>query len=171
VQCWPLEETRTANSSCVWVAEATVEGRTYTARSRYCPANGLARQLIAAGLADRPLVIRYDGLSGSMSYRSFHAAASWTFSEGDRPVRRVQYKAPPEGLFSDRGTEQKSVSSPTANVVEVALSDGCKIIALPLEETRRCDSCGKDFRPTRRAGRFCSPRCRLRAWRDREAAE
>ena len=35
----PDEATRTSNSACVWIAEATVEGRTYTARSRYGPAN------------------------------------------------------------------------------------------------------------------------------------
>jgi hypothetical protein len=37
----------------------TVEGRTYTARSRHGAANELARQLVAAGLADRPMVIRH----------------------------------------------------------------------------------------------------------------
>jgi hypothetical protein len=46
-------------SACVWIAEVTVEGRTYTARSRHGAANELARQLVAAGLADRPMVIRH----------------------------------------------------------------------------------------------------------------
>jgi hypothetical protein len=39
VTTWPDEATRTSNSACVWIAEATVEGRTYTARSRYGRAN------------------------------------------------------------------------------------------------------------------------------------
>jgi CheY-like chemotaxis protein len=56
-------------------------GCTYTAQSRHGPANQLARQLVAAGLPDRPMVIRYRGLAGTMTYRSFHAAATWTFSE------------------------------------------------------------------------------------------
>jgi hypothetical protein len=50
VTTWPDEATRTSNSACVWTAEAMVEGRTYTARSRHGPANQLARQLVAAGL-------------------------------------------------------------------------------------------------------------------------
>jgi hypothetical protein len=62
----------------------TVESRNYTARSRHGPANQLARQLVAAGFPDRPMVIRYRGLAGTMTYRSFHAAATWNFSEGER---------------------------------------------------------------------------------------
>ena len=65
---WPDEATRTSNSACVWTAEAMVEGRTYTARSRHGPANQLARQLVAAGFPDRPMVIRYRGLEGTMTY-------------------------------------------------------------------------------------------------------
>ena len=30
--------------------------------------------------------------------RSFHAAATWNFSEGERRLRRVRYKEPPEGI-------------------------------------------------------------------------
>src|ERR1700730_17750574 len=89
VTTWPDEATRTSNSACVWIAEATVEGRTYTARSRHGPANELARQLVAAGLPDRPMVIRHLGLAGTMTYRSFHAAARWTFSEGERMLPRA----------------------------------------------------------------------------------
>ena len=84
-----------------------VEGRTYTARSRHGPANELARQVVAAGLADRPMVIRYHGLAGAMTYRSFHAAATWTFGEGERTLRRVRYREPPEGFFLGSGTGQK----------------------------------------------------------------
>ena len=49
VTTWPEEATRTANSGCVWIAVATVEGGIYTARSRHGVANELARQLVAAG--------------------------------------------------------------------------------------------------------------------------
>jgi hypothetical protein len=48
VMTWPIEATRTPNSACVWIAEATVEGRTYSARSRHRAANELAWQLVAA---------------------------------------------------------------------------------------------------------------------------
>ena len=98
VTAWPDEATRTSNSACVWTAEAMVEGRTYTAQSRHGPANQLARQLVAAGFPDRSMVIRYRGLAGTMTYRSLHAAATWTFSEGERRLRRVRYKEPPEGI-------------------------------------------------------------------------
>jgi hypothetical protein len=62
--------------------EFGVEGRTYTARSRHGAADELARQLVAAGLADRPMVIRHHGLAGTTTYRSFRTAAMWTFGRG-----------------------------------------------------------------------------------------
>ena len=96
-------------SACVWIAEATVDGVAYTARSRHGAPNALARRLVAAGLADRPMVIRYQGLAGTMLRRSFHAAANWTYSEGDQSLRRVRYKERPEGLFSVRGPGQNAL--------------------------------------------------------------
>jgi hypothetical protein len=93
VTTWPDEATRTSNSACVWIAEATIEGRIYTARSRHGPANELARALVAAALLDRQMVIHCLGLAGTMTYRSFRAAATWTFSEGERALRRVRGQA------------------------------------------------------------------------------
>jgi hypothetical protein len=78
VTCRPEEATRTPSSACVWVAEATVDGRTYTARSRHGAPNEAARRLVAAGIGDRPMAIRYRGLAGTMTWRSLHAAATWT---------------------------------------------------------------------------------------------
>jgi len=118
VMTWPIEATRTPNSACVWIAEATVEGRTNTARSRHGAANELARHLVAAGLADRPMVIRHHGLAGTTTYPSFHAAAMWTFGEGERTLRRIRYRQPPEGGFLGSGTGQKCVSSPMAGDME-----------------------------------------------------
>jgi hypothetical protein len=166
VTTWPEAATRTSNSACVWIAEATVEGSTYTARSRHGSANELARHLVAAGLPDRPMVIRYHGLAGTMTYRSFHAAATWTFSEGERTLRRVRYRAPPEGVFLGRGTGQKCVSSPVADDVESRPANERKAgAAPPAVETRHCDECDTDFRPARPWSRFCCPACRLRAHR------
>jgi hypothetical protein len=116
VTTWPDESTRTPNSACVWIAEATVDGRLYVARSRHGAPNELARQLVAAGVADRQMVIRSRGLAGTMTYRSFYAAAGWTYSEGDQPLRRVRYREQPEGLFLVCGDAQKCVSSPKADV-------------------------------------------------------
>jgi hypothetical protein len=159
VTTWPDESTRTPNSGCAWIAEATAEGRVYTARSRHGAPNELARQLVAAGLADRPMVIHYAGLAGTLAYASFHTAASWTFNEGDRPLRRVRYRERPEGVFLASGTGQKCVSSPAADDVVIPEPD-------PLRTGRRkCVSCDGDFLPTRPWSRFCSPACRLRAHR------
>ena len=71
------------------------EGRTYTARSRHGAANALARQLVAAGLADRSMVIRYHGLAGTMIYHSFHTAAismsmAWANSYASRSTADVR---------------------------------------------------------------------------------
>jgi hypothetical protein len=166
VTTWPDEATRTSNSACVWTAEAMVEGRTYTAQSRHGPANQLARQLVAAGLPDRPMVIRYRGQEGTMTYRSFHAAATWTFSEGERRLRRVRYREPPEGVFLGSGTGQKCVSSPAADDVPRPPANGRKAEApLRAVETRHCEACDANFRPARSWSRFCGPACRLRAYR------
>jgi hypothetical protein len=162
----PDEATRTANSACVWIAEATVDGRTYVAHSRHGAANALARKLAAAELTDRPMVVRYQGLAGTVTWRSFYAAANWTYSEADQPLRRVRYKERPEGLFSVSGTKQKCVSSAPDDDVAVPPAHGHKTQApAPTIEMRRCDGCGGDFRPARPWSRFCSPACRLRAHR------
>lgn len=168
--CRPDEATRTANSPCSWIVEATIEDQTYTARARHGAPNELARRLVAAGLTDRRMVIRYQGLAGSMTYRSFHAAATWTYSEGNQPLRRVKYREPPEGVFLGSGARQKCVSSPVADGVEMPPADGHKMEApAPTPEMRCCDGCGADFRPTRPWSRFCRPACRLRAHRSGRA--
>jgi hypothetical protein len=162
VTTWPDEVTRTPNSACAWVAEAMVEGCVCVARSRHGAPNELARQLVAAGLADRPMVIHYRGRAGTMTYRSVHAAAIWTYSEGDQPLRRVRYREQSEGLFLGSGTREKCVSSRAADVVEVPPPDGRETHS---PATRRCEGCDGDFRPARPWSRFCSPACRLRTYR------
>ena len=61
VRVRPLEETRTPNNGCIWLAECEVEGRRFEARSRHGAANALARELVAAGFADRPLEVHAMG--------------------------------------------------------------------------------------------------------------
>ena len=111
VTCRPLEGSRTSQSPCAWLAEATVDGVPYSARSRNGAANKLARLLVAAELADRPMLIRYQGLAGSMNYRSFHAAARAILKEGNRPLRRVRYRELPEDGFPCTRTDRKRGSS------------------------------------------------------------
>jgi hypothetical protein len=162
VSCWADESTRTPNSACAWVAETMVEARVYVARSRHGAVNKMARQLVAAGLADGPMVVHYRGCLGTMTYRSFHAAATWTFSEGDQPLRRVRYREQPEGLFPVCGTRQKCVSSAGDDVLEPPPVDEPETQAA---ETRFCDGCDGEFLPARPWSRFCSSACRLRAHR------
>jgi hypothetical protein len=69
-------------------------------------------------------LIHYRGHAGTMTYRSFHAAATWIFSEGDQPLHRVRYREQPEGLFFVCGAGQKSISSPRADVPEPAPERG-----------------------------------------------
>jgi hypothetical protein len=164
----PDEATRTPNSACVWIAEATIDGRTYVARSRHGAPNALARNLVVAGFRDRPMVVDYQGLAGTVTWRSFHAAANWTYSESDRPLRRVRYKEPPEGLFLVSGIEEKCVSSALDDDVEVRPADLHETEEpAPTAGVRRCDECGGDFRPARPWSRFCRPACRLRAHRSK----
>jgi hypothetical protein len=162
VTCRSDEATRTPNSSCAWVAETMVDGRVYVARSRYGAANELARQLVASGLADRPMVIHYRGRAGVMTYGSFHAAATRTFREGDQPLHRVRYREQPEGLFLVFGTGQKCVSSPGDNEVDPLGADTHETHSPTM---RPCEGCESDFLPARPWSRFCSPACRLRSYR------
>jgi hypothetical protein len=159
VTCRPDEATRTPNSACLWIAEATVDGRGYVARSRRGAPNVLARQLVNAGLADRAMVIHYTGLAGPMTYRSFHGAATWTFGEGDQPLRRVRYKERPEGLFLESGEGGNAFHRTPDDVVALPEPDPLKT------GLRRCVSCDGDFFPARPWSRFCSSACRLRAHR------
>jgi hypothetical protein len=162
VTCRSDQATRTPNSASAWVAETMVEGRVYVVRSRHGAPNELARQLVAAGLADRPMVMHYLGRAGTTTWRSFHAAAEWTYSEGDQPLHRVRYREQPEGLFLVYGTGEKCVSSGAADVLEVPPADGRET---HFPATRRCVGCESDFLPARTWSRFCSPTCRLRAHR------
>ena len=99
----PLEETRTPNSGCVWLAECEVEGRRFEARCRHGAANALARELVGAGFGDAPLEVHFEGTAGCMRWSSIAAAARYTISEGAAtPISRVPWKEFPgaEGLNS-----------------------------------------------------------------------
>ena len=176
VMSWPDETTRTLNGPCVWIAEGTVDGRRFRARSRHGAPNALARQLLAAGLADRPMVIRYRGLAGAMTHRSFRAAAKWTYTEGaSTPVKRVPYRewkpgAPVltgcpetvEGEGQERGGALFNGSLEPAGSVTPKTGD-----RTPDSEQRPCAICGRLFRPWRPQATHCSGACRQKAYRQR----
>jgi hypothetical protein len=100
VTTWPDEAKRTSNSACVWIAEATVEGRIHIARSRHGPANELARQLVAAGLLDRPMVIRCRGLAGCCANG---AGADPRAPCGSAATQCAMRPRPPSGARSSAG--------------------------------------------------------------------
>jgi hypothetical protein len=101
-----------------------------------------------------------------MFYGGVHAAATWTYSEGDQPLRRVRYREQQEGLFLRSGIRQKCVSSPAVDDSQTLPADGGETHALvPAAGTRRCEECDGDFLPARSWSRFCSSTCRLRAHR------
>jgi hypothetical protein len=101
----------------------------------------------------------YRGLAGTMTWRSFHAAATWIYSEGDQPLRRVRYKERPEGLFLGSGDGENAFHRPPDDIVVIPGPEPLKT------GRRRCVSCEVDFPPARPWSRFCSPACRLRAHR------
>jgi hypothetical protein len=93
VHCGPLEETRSPNSSCQWLAECEVAGRRFAARSRQGAVYELARMLVAAGIEDRPLCVTFAGVVGLVTWGSFAAAARWTLTEGAAtPLRRRHWR-------------------------------------------------------------------------------
>jgi hypothetical protein len=197
VFCRPLEETRTPSNSCNWLAECQIGGEHFEARSRVGAPNDLARVLVAAGVPDAPMVVSFEGLCGTTTYRSFHEAAKWTYSEGPAtPLRRVPFKAfdacalprRSKGRFrqlrqaQNRGVKTEPVpleGSATLTSFSKALSSeigiGQKVAGTAEFRVTRCGGCASEFRPRRLGMTFCSGACRQRAYRDRlildEAAE
>jgi hypothetical protein len=199
----PVPRSRTHTGS-LWVAMAEIGGETYHATSRHGAPQALARVLLSAGIPDQAVEvrsevcvldngaeIRTEELRGCIRYRSLHALAKWTFTEGAATLlHRVRYQAQREGVFSseasgqkcvssppvgtlasaerseglaaDGGTGQKCVSEPAFDVVEVPPPDGRETQA---PATRRCEGCESDFLPARAWSRFCCPACRLRTYR------
>jgi hypothetical protein len=112
-----LEETRTPNSGCVWLAQCEVEGRRFEARSRHGAANALARDLVAAGITDRPLEVRFDGVPGCLRWASVTAAAGRTYTEGNRPLQCIRWIAPQNAVQAIRAGPKQGVLAPAGTEV------------------------------------------------------
>lgn len=179
VHCRPLPESRTANSSAAWLAECEADGRRFEAKSRHGAANALARELVAAGIPDAPMEVRYEGLAGTMRYPSFHAAAGWTFSESaSTPLRRVPFREfdlnqgePLEGPGALHGHGQHRGGRNFDGSLEAPESVTPKSEAAHTDRECALPECGKRFRPWRPQSLFCSQACRQKAYRKRAAAE
>src|SRR5215472_7466185 len=101
----PLETTRSANKSCKWVAEAIVNGRTYTATSRMAPENDIARLLLADGVPDAPMQVYTAGLKGCLTWPSFFKAAGFCFEESaSTPARMARWTDPGARIAKLAGT-------------------------------------------------------------------
>jgi hypothetical protein len=114
VRVRPLEETRTPNSGCLWLAECEIGGRHFQARSRHGAANELARQLVAAGVADQPLEVHFDGLPGCVRWGALKAAAKRTYTEGNRPLQCIRWAAPQDAVQAIRATPKQGVKARAA---------------------------------------------------------
>jgi hypothetical protein len=177
IYCRLLPETRTQNSAAAWLAEAEVGGRRFEAKSRHGAPNALARELVAAGIPDQPIEIRYEGLAGSMRHKSFHTLAGRTFTKSaSTPVRRVVFREYPEeerlegagalrGEGQERGEGISDGSLEGDNRVTPKSGD--------LTSDRECalPTCGKRFRPWRTQSVFCSQACRQKAYRERKLTD
>jgi hypothetical protein len=117
VRVRPLEETRTPNSGCVWLAECEVEGWRFEARSRHGAANALARELVAAGIADRPLEVLCNGVAGCLRWGSVAAAARRTYTEGNRPLQCIRWITPQDAVQAIRAPPKQGVERPAARLM------------------------------------------------------
>jgi hypothetical protein len=102
VRVRPLENTRTPNSACLWLAECEIESQHFEARSRHGAANALARELLAAGFADAPLDVHCDGVAGCLRWGSATVAAARTHTEGNRPLQCTRWIAPQDAAQAIR---------------------------------------------------------------------
>jgi hypothetical protein len=109
VRVRPLEETRTPNSGCVWLAECEIEGQRFEARSRHGAASALARELVAAGFADRPLKVHCDEVAGSLRRGSVTVAAGRTYTEGNRPLQCIRWVTPQNAVQAIRAGSKQGV--------------------------------------------------------------
>ena len=117
VRVRPLEETRTPNSGCIWLAECEVEGRRFEASSRHGAANALARELVGAGFADCPLEIHFDGHAGCLRWGSIAAAGRRTYTEGNRPLQCIRWVAPQDAVQAIRAPPKQGLERPAARLV------------------------------------------------------
>jgi hypothetical protein len=110
----PIEATRTAENSCAFIAECEVGGRAFAARSRRGAPFALARDLVAAGVADQPVEVTHAGLRGAMRYPSLHRMAGLTITEGVRgSVEIGRWQERPDfsvGEAENRGISGSEVS-------------------------------------------------------------
>jgi hypothetical protein len=72
---------------------------------------------VAAGVADQPLEVHFDGLAGCLRWNSVMAAAKRTFTEGNRPLQCIRWVAPQDAVQAIRAPPKQGVKGPAATAV------------------------------------------------------
>ena len=89
------EPSRTPAKPCYYDATVTIAGQCYTARARGTAAFAMARVLVAASIADQPVVCTQQPRGWRVSYRSLHRMAGRATAESPAaPVRTVAWRDP-----------------------------------------------------------------------------
>jgi hypothetical protein len=103
----PLEDSRTPENSCTWLAETEIAGQCFDARSRRGATNALARALVAAGVPDQPVRVEHAGLRGHMAYPSLHRMAGQTYVEGRSTILHgARYREDERFAASEEGAAE-----------------------------------------------------------------
>jgi hypothetical protein len=166
IVCRVVPDSYTGTGSS-YSAETEVSGKRYSATSRHGAPNRLARELVEAGVPDDAVTVRYAGLAGCGSYRSLHAMAELTYSEGNSPLSRARYvKFERRAMVGEAGAGEE-----TADVLPEGSERNASGASPELSVTVICGGCGGAFPPKRSDAKFCSGRCRVAAHRrEREVA-
>lgn len=90
----PDEASRSPDKSCWWIAECYIGDEHFEARGRLDAPNALARILVDAGVDDLPVAVLTAGVRGEARYRSLHAMAKLTFTEGVTTLLRARKFSP-----------------------------------------------------------------------------
>lgn len=121
---------RSPTKGSAWIAESTIDGQVYAARSRNGASYELARQLVAAGVPDQPVRLAEYGASGWSTCRSLHAYATRTIAESaTRAIGVVKWHPHPNASECDTGPARSAVD-PFPGSSVLSGSEGHKI-AIP----------------------------------------
>jgi hypothetical protein len=165
-----LENSRTAENSCTWLAWTEIAGQRFEARSRRGAAHELARALVAAGILDQPVGITSQGTRGEMRYPSLHRMAGQTYVEGRTTIlHRARYRE--DERFADPGERAaEPIILPDSGAPEAPKNALQQPAGIPEGQTRFCASCAAPFIPSRSWSLHCSAKCRVSAHRAKLSA-
>jgi hypothetical protein len=84
---------RSQSRGSAWIAETSIDGSPYQARSHSSTPCALARKLVDAGIPDQPVRATQPGLAGHIEWRSLHTLATRTISESaSTPIRAERWQ-------------------------------------------------------------------------------